>query len=104
MKESKIEQYFVKECKKLGWLPLKFVSPSMNGVPDRIILMPNGRIFFAELKAPGEKPRPLQRAVHNTIRKYGFSVCIIDSMESADTYIDVFRLLGGEKKHEIQPT
>ena len=103
MKESEIEKYFVKECKKHGWLPLKFVSPSMNGVPDRIILMPNGRLFFAELKAPGEKPRALQRAVHNVIRKYGFSVCVIDSKETADTYIDVFSMLGGDR-HEVQST
>ena len=53
MKESEIERFFVKECKKKGWLCLKFVSPSMSGLPDRIILAPKGRVFFAELKAPG---------------------------------------------------
>ena len=103
MKESEIEKYFVTECKKRGWLPLKFVSPSMNGVPDRIILLPNGRIFFAELKAPGEKPRPLQKAVHNVFRRYGFKVCVIDSKEAAKTYIEIFQLVGGDK-NEVQTT
>ena len=103
MKESEIEKYFVGECKKHGWLPLKFVSPSMNGVPDRIVLLPNGRIFFAELKAPGEQPRPLQKAVHNVLRRYGFKVCIIDSKESAKAYIEIFQLIGGDK-NEVQAT
>ena len=56
MKESKIERYFIKECKKKGWLPLKFVSPSMSGLPDRMVLLPGGRVSFVELKAEGEKP------------------------------------------------
>lgn len=46
MEESEIERFFVKECKKKGWLCLKFVSPSMSGLPDRIILAPKGRVFL----------------------------------------------------------
>ena len=102
-KESEIERFFTQGCKKKGWLCLKFVSPSMTGLPDRIILMPKGRIFFAELKAPGKKPRPLQVVVHNRLRKLGFSVCVIDSKESAETYIDVFSLLGGDRNEVRTP-
>lgn len=94
-RESEIERFFVQGCKKKGWLCLKFVSPSMTGLPDRIILMPNGRMFFAELKAPGKRPRPLQAAVHNRLRKLGFSVCVIDSKETAETYLAIFGMLGG---------
>ena len=102
-KESKIERFFVQGCKKNGWLCLKFLSPSMTGLPDRIILMPQGRIFFAELKAPGKRPRALQQAVHNQLRKLGFSVCVIDSIETANTYLDVFGMLGGDRNEVHTP-
>lgn len=95
MKESEIERFFVKECKKKGWLCLKFVSPSMSGLPDRIILAPKGRVFFAELKAPGKKPRRLQESVHKILFRFGFYICVIDSKKQASSYIAAFDLLGG---------
>ena len=61
MMERAIEQHFVAETKKRGGLALKFVSPGMDGVPDRIVLMPGGKMAFVELKAPGKAPRPLQQ-------------------------------------------
>ncbi len=96
MKESEIERFFVQECKKKGWLCLKFVSPSTSGLPDRIILAPKGRVFFAELKAPGKKPRRLQESVHKILTGLGFTICVIDSKEMAKTYIDIFSLMGGD--------
>ena len=60
MTEKYIEQKLVKAVKKRGGMALKFVSPGLDGVPDRIVLLPMGRIAFVELKAPGRKMRPLQ--------------------------------------------
>lgn len=74
----------VREC---GGECLKFVSPGNAGVPDRIVLLPNGKMQFVELKAPGEKPRPLQVAVHEEFRRLGFEVLVIDSMEGVDDFI-----------------
>ena len=54
MLESVIESRLRQEAKKRGGMALKFVSPGMNGVPDRIVLMPGGKMAFVELKAPGE--------------------------------------------------
>lgn len=88
MRESEIERFFVKECKKRGWLCLKFVSPSMAGLPDRIVLAPHGRVFFAELKAPGQKPRKRQEAVHKILSQLGFYVGIIDSKEKAESFVN----------------
>lgn len=51
----------------------------MNGLPDRLVLLPEGKMFFAELKAPGKKPRPEQVRVHESLRKLGFDVRVIDS-------------------------
>ena len=79
MRESEIEQKLRKEVEALGCLCLKFVSPGRAGVPDRIILAHGGRAVFVELKAPGEKPRPIQLHVHKQFRKLGFPVYVVDS-------------------------
>lgn len=81
MREIEIEKALVREVKQRGGLCWKFVSPGNNGVPDRIVLLPNGRIAFVETKAPGKKPKPLQLVRHETLRKLGFSVYVIDRME-----------------------
>ena len=60
MLESTVERHLREEAKKRKGMALKFVSPGMNGVPDRIVLMPDGKMAFVELKAPGKTPRPLQ--------------------------------------------
>ncbi len=90
MNENYIEKTFTNSVKKMGGLALKFVSPSMAGVPDRIVLLPGGRIFFAELKRPGEKARPRQRAVHRIFDQLGFKVYVIDSPESSAEVLKLF--------------
>ena len=59
MIEKQVEQALRKAIRDRGGLALKFVSPGLAGVPDRIVLMPNRRVAFVELKAPGKHPRPL---------------------------------------------
>ena len=61
MREKEIEQRLVQAVKDMGGIAPKFVSPGLDGVPDRLILLPGGHMAFAELKAPGQTPRPLQR-------------------------------------------
>lgn len=82
-KEREIERFFTTECKRKGWLAVKLASPGMAGLPDRMVLQPGGGVFFAELKAPGKRPRPLQAAMHNILRGMGFRVYVIDSREQA---------------------
>lgn len=96
MREKQIEQKLVKAVKAKGGLCLKFVSPSFDGMPDRLILLPDGKIAFAELKAPGKKPRPLQIARHKTLMSLGFRVFIIDSTEQIKTILD--EMIGGDAK------
>ena len=81
MREKQIENKLATEAKKLGGIALKFVSPSFDGMPDRLVLMPDGHIAFVELKAPGKKPRPLQIARHKLLRSLGFQVYVIDGVE-----------------------
>ena len=79
MLEKEIEQKFALAVKRAGGIAPKFVSPGYAGMPDRLVLLPDGVIAFAELKAPGRKPRPLQEARHRLLRRLGFRVYVIDS-------------------------
>ena len=81
MREKEIEAQLVRAVKRMGGVCPKWVSPGLDGLPDRIILLPGGRIAFAELKAPGKKPRPLQEARIRQLRGLGFQVYIIDRPE-----------------------
>ena len=81
MKEKTLERMLVHAVKQSGGLALKFVSPGMAGVPDRLLLFPDGKIAFAEMKAPGKKPTPLQGLRHGQLRDLGFRVYVIDSKE-----------------------
>lgn len=81
MKEKIIEQSLVRAVRAMGGLAPKWVSPSLDGVPDRIVLLPGGRIAFAEIKAPGKKPRPIQEIRIRQLRKLGFRVYVIDNGE-----------------------
>jgi hypothetical protein len=85
--ESVIEKRLKKEIEKIGGKALKFISPGMSGVPDRIILLPHGRIVFVELKAPGEKRRKLQEYRAKGLEKLGFRVECIDSIEGVNRFV-----------------
>ena len=88
MREKVIEQKLVAEVKKAGGICPKWVAPGFDGVPDRIAMFPGGKIAFVEVKAPGEKPRPLQTARHKLLRKLGFSVYVLDGMEQIGGILD----------------
>ena len=81
MRERDVEQSLVRAVRKLGGMCPKFVSPGLDGVPDRIILMPGARIAFAELKAPGRKMCPLQVKRKRQLEALGFQVYCIDNTE-----------------------
>ncbi len=88
MKESTIEAALRRAVIRHGGLALKFVSPGMAGVPDRLLLFPGGRMAFVEVKAPGRKPRPLQVYRMDQLRKLGFKVFVIDGREQIESVLD----------------
>lgn len=87
MKEYAVEKHLVQKTQDCGGLCLKFISPRIAGVPDRIVVLPGGKIGFAETKAPGKKPRRLQRAVIRTLYKCGCRVAVIDNLKSAEGFV-----------------
>lgn len=78
MKEKQIEQKLVSTARNMGGVALKLVCPGFAGMPDRIVLLQNGHIGFVEVKAPGEKPRPLQLTRHGLLQRLGFKVYVLD--------------------------
>lgn len=91
MREKQIENQLVSQVKKIGGIAPKFVSPGFAGMPDRLVLIPDGHIAFVELKAPGKKPRPLQLARHRLLRLLGFRVYVIDRAEQIGGMLDEIR-------------
>ena len=91
MREKIIEQHLVKAVKNSGGIAPKLVSPGFAGMPDRLVLLPGGKIGFVEVKAPGKEPRPLQVARHGLLRRLGFKVYILDAPEQIGGILDEIR-------------
>ena len=88
LRENTIEAALVDEVKRRGGMCPKFTSPGMDGMPDRLVLLPHGRFCFVEVKAPGEKPRPLQVHRHKQLRRLGFKVYVLDGPEQIEGILD----------------
>lgn len=90
MLEKNVESYLVREIEKINGQAYKFNS-TKSGMPDRIVLLPGGRIIFVETKAPGGKPRPLQRKRIKDLQKLGFWVEVIDTIEKVNMFVERVR-------------
>ena len=91
MREKIIEQHLVKAVKNSGGIAPKLVSPGFDGMPDRLVLLPRGKIGFVEVKAPGKEQRPLQVARHGLLRRLGFKVYVLDTPEQIGGILDEIR-------------
>ena len=91
MREKIIEQLLAKAVKSSGSIAPKLVSPGFDGMPDRLVLLPGGKIGFVEVKAPGKEPRPLQVARHGLLRRLGFKVYVLDAPEQIGGILDEIR-------------
>ena len=81
MREKTVEAKLVKAVKSMGGLAPKFTSPGLDGVPDRLVLLPGGKMAFIELKAPDKKLRPLQVRRKRQLESLGFLVYCMDRPE-----------------------
>ena len=91
--EQKIEQKLVQAVRKAGGQCYKFTSPGTAGMPDRCVILPKNKIAFVEVKAPGQKPRPLQQRRHQQLQALGVMVRTLDNPNHIQDLI-----------HEIQTT
>lgn len=95
MRERDVERALVKAVQNRGGICPKWVSPGLDGVPDRIVMLPDGKIGFVELKAPGERPRALQIARIRQIERLGYKVFVCDEVGLIE---DILSEIEGEQK------
>jgi hypothetical protein len=88
MRESAIEKSICDYAKKTGWIAYKFSSPGHRAVPDRMFVSLSGTIVFIEVKAPGQKPTPLQHREMERLRDRSVPVFWTDSIAHAKTFLD----------------
>ena len=93
MQEKYIEQKLVAAVKNVGGIAFKFNAPGINGVPDRLVLLPHGKLAFIELKAPNKKMRPLHVRRKRQLEQLGFSVYCIDTAEQIGGVLDALQSL-----------
>lgn len=91
MKESYIEALFRDSVKKLGGMALKWVSPGKSGVPDRIVILPGGRIELVELKTDKGRLSDVQKAMHRMIEKRGVKVRTLYGKADVIEYLETWR-------------
>lgn len=82
--EKALEARLRKEIEKRGGMAVKLLSQLHRGLPDRLVLMPGGHVWFVETKSTGKKPTRLQKHCHELLRKLGFEVWVIDDMFGLD--------------------
>lgn len=87
MLEKHLEQQLKTAVEKHGGLCLKFTSPGTAGVPDRLIILPNNKIGFIELKRPGQKPRPLQQHRITQLQNLGVTTLTLDHPDNIEDTI-----------------
>ena len=85
--EKDIERLLVKKVKASGGLCIKLISDYVNGLPDRMCLLPGGKIVFVELKSTGQKPRKIKKYMHSVLRGLGFRVEVIDTLAGVENFM-----------------
>ena len=87
--EKAIERKLGAEVKKLGGWTVKMLSGLITGLPDRLVLLPGGRVYFVELKSTGKKPTKIQSVIHEKLRGLGFKVFVVDSTEELTEFLEL---------------
>ena len=88
MREKEIEQCLVRKVKARGGICPKWISPGYDGVPDRLVFLPGGHFGLVEVKAPGKKPRPIQKARNRLLRRLGYQVFVLDDVQQIGGILD----------------
>lgn len=88
MLEKQIEAKVCDYAKERGLLVYKFTSPARAAVPDRLFVLPNGKIFFCEFKRGGQKPTQAQEREHHRLRQHKVVVYVIDNVFAGLRMVD----------------
>lgn len=88
MLEKEVEKFLVREVKKIGGVSFKFISPGNAGVPDRIVMLPNGKVVFVELKTDKGKLTKLQEVQIKKISNLGADARVLRGIEGVKEFIN----------------
>lgn len=88
--EKAVEKRLSAEVKKVGGWSIKLIPDLVAGLPDRLCLLPGGRVVFVEVKSTGKKPTRIQKFIHIKLRDLGFRVEVIDRNEQINDLINGF--------------
>lgn len=97
--EKPIEAKLRKGVERLGGLCLKLPAVYFTGIPDRLCLLPGGRLYFVETKSSGKDLSPRQLYVKRQLEGLGFQVFKIDSEAALESFLTM--LWRKEKEREF---
>ena len=86
--EKIIERKLVELTALNGGLCIKLLSFHLLGLPDRLCIFPKGKAVFIETKTTNQKPRQIQLYIHDKIRKLGFRVEVVDTVDKIAEIIE----------------
>ena len=85
--EKALERKLCAEVKAAGGWAIKLLPGLIKGLPDRMVLLPGGKVVFVEVKTTGLKPTKMQTLIHERLRALGFKVWVVDSSEKINNFI-----------------
>lgn len=89
--EKLLERTFANKLNKSdGVWCIKLLSAFVKGLPDRMVLCRGGYVGFVEVKTEGEKPRKIQKVIHEKLKALGFRVDVLDNTEQRDQLITFY--------------
>ena len=88
VRERELEAYLRREAEKRGGSAKKWVSPGNDGVPDRIVFLPNGVVFFVEMKTPNGVVSNLQKRQIEWLTEMGQHVVVLRTRLEIDKALD----------------
>lgn len=88
--ESRVEKRLTEGVRSLGGKAIKMV-PTVAGIPDRLVLLPGGRVFFVELKSPTGKLRRVQEVWLGRLDRLGMNTVVLGSTEEVDRWLKEIR-------------
>lgn len=86
-REAAVEALLVRKIRGAGGMCLKLV-PVVSGLPDRLVLLPGGRIFLVELKSKTGRLRPDQVVFIRRAAALGITVHVLRGSDQVQKWIE----------------
>ena len=91
MKEINTERLLVGGITAMGGRCLKLKFPGVAGAPDRLVLLPGGRMYFVELKSARGQLEPSQEVLFPKLHALGFPVRVLYGHDDARNFLAELR-------------